>query len=466
MPLPSFFNPVPHRPKSIPPHQLYTEALAALREDDKDGRAVALASRAAAYLKLKQDADAFEDASRACELKPDYEVAAYRKGCVHLCLLRLAIHLLIWTRCAEADESTSRLPHACCLPAQCGPATISHTPHRLAAFALGRYAEAKASLEAGLALRKGQDADTRKYGAWLRKCQLELEDAPPVTPAAAAAATHTPVSVVPAAAAVGPVAKSQWYQSATHATVTLLQKGLKEEDADVRIEPRRVRWASGESNEREVIGPWALPFMPCPPIGHTRLNLTAADGGPQGARARRDGAVRQAALRRRGASGVPGQVLQHQGRWLNDDVVLGLRSLTGWLAASPDDPPSLSCFHTHPPRPGGDQTQEGHPLPVGRPLRLVHARRPHRHCGCPPAHAHGAGGECRQRGWEGGPPAAVREPQGLGGGGAGDHQGAGGREGAHGREGGKGSMRCAVEYVCARCFKNRICCVFFNRVFT
>lgn len=35
-------------------------------------------------------------------------------------------------------------------------------------------------------------------------------------------------------------AKYQYYQSGTHVTVTLLQKGVAEEAADVTIEPRRV----------------------------------------------------------------------------------------------------------------------------------------------------------------------------------------------------------------------------------
>lgn len=133
-----------------------------------------------------------------------------------------------------------------------------HRPHpqinRLAAFALGEYAAAHAAFERGLALRGGVDADARKYGAWLRKCRLELEEA--ATAAAGAgkdcgsgadgssSTMPVPAPVAPAVPAVavptGP-AKYQYYQSGTHVTVTLLQKGVAEESADVRIEPRRVR---------------------------------------------------------------------------------------------------------------------------------------------------------------------------------------------------------------------------------
>jgi hypothetical protein len=142
------------------------------------------------------------------------------------------------------------------------------TPNRLAAFALGRYAEAKASLEAGLALRGGEDAATRNYKAWIRKCELEMDEGGAghvqVSESSATAAASSSsgsssgsssaapasVSVAPAAPAPAPTptpalptgaVKYQYYQSGTHVTVTLLQKGLKEEEADVTIEPRRVR---------------------------------------------------------------------------------------------------------------------------------------------------------------------------------------------------------------------------------
>lgn len=122
------------------------------------------------------------------------------------------------------------------------PPTQSNTDNdngRLTAFELGKFAAAQAALERGLALRSGVDADSRKYGAWLRKCRLELEEEQEQQGQGQAGKSSGGNSSSSTPAVIGP-AKYQYYQSGTHVTVTLLQKGVAEDKADVTIEPRRV----------------------------------------------------------------------------------------------------------------------------------------------------------------------------------------------------------------------------------
>lgn len=136
---------------------------------------------------------------------------------------------------------------------------VAHYRKGLAAFALEDFATAKQALEQGQELVVGgTEPAGRKYATWIRKCQVELEDTqkenemPASSSSSTSAATATAESasssaVPPSTPAVAPpstpaaAAKYQYYQTPTHLTVTLLQKGVKEEDATVTIEPRRLK---------------------------------------------------------------------------------------------------------------------------------------------------------------------------------------------------------------------------------
>jgi len=209
--LPSFLSflpqAFPHSPPPFPPPppypthhtpQLYTAYLAEHPDD-----ATALASRAAVYLKLSKPSQALQDARKAATLKPNLEVAWYRQG--------------------------------------------------LAAFALEDYGRAKQAFAKGKELLgEGPEPGGRKYVTWLRKVEVEMEEGeegstvppPSITTTTTTTTTPTPLAT-PTAAAAAAVAlsvqpKYQYYQTPTHLTVTLLQKGLKEGEASVVIEPRRL----------------------------------------------------------------------------------------------------------------------------------------------------------------------------------------------------------------------------------
>ncbi len=180
-----------HSTISTHPHkQLYTAHLA-----EQPDNAAALASRAAAYMKLGQNKEALADASKACTLKDDLEVAHYRRG--------------------------------------------------VAAFALEDFAQAKHAFARGRdLLAGGPEPGGRKYGTWLRKCEAELEDEEldlkfaTTTTTTTSKAAAPPVIPVPAAKP-----KYQYYQTPTHVTVTLLAKGVKEEEATVSLEARHLKVA-------------------------------------------------------------------------------------------------------------------------------------------------------------------------------------------------------------------------------
>lgn len=202
-------------------------------------------------------------------------------------------------------ESMDMCMHACTYT---DTNTNNHND-RLVAFALGKFAAAQAAFERGLALRGGADVDSRKYGAWLRKCRLELEEeqgggkasSTSTSSAPAVVAAAPPAPAVATAVAMMPTgpAKYQYYQSGTYVTVTLLQKGVAEEAADVAIEPRRVGMYVGLGRAPFCVcgmrlyhrGADPSSSMPFPSTRHI------ADGGRQGGRGGvGSGALRQAAL--------------------------------------------------------------------------------------------------------------------------------------------------------------------------
>ncbi|GAB5030900.1 sgs domain-containing protein [Nannochloropsis oceanica] len=176
--------------------ELYTVYLTTHPDD-----VIALASRAAVYLKLDKPPQAMQDAAKAATLKPDLEVAWYRQG--------------------------------------------------LAAFALEDFARAKiAFMEGKQLLGEGTEPEGRKYATWLRKVAVEMEEGEEGVKEASSVTTTTttrepaPLTTLKpttAAALSMPVQpKYQYYQTPTHLTVTLLQKGLKEGEASVVIQPRQL----------------------------------------------------------------------------------------------------------------------------------------------------------------------------------------------------------------------------------
>eukprot|EP00752_Nemacystus_decipiens_P010675 g9506.t1 len=199
--------------------QAYGEAVSLGGQDE----AVARSNRAAVYLKLGKYTEALQDVSAAVKLMPT-EIALYRKG--------------------------------------------------LAAFALEEFETALEAFRRGQAFESDKDtgsgngSDPRKYRTWIRKCEAELEAEEEAQAAAAGAAADraapTNGEVAPASGgSVGgaetsagtakrtPVLptssapahlriKFQYYQSYEKVTVAVLEKGLKESEVDVEVEPHRL----------------------------------------------------------------------------------------------------------------------------------------------------------------------------------------------------------------------------------
>uniref|UniRef100_K3WMM5 CS domain-containing protein n=1 Tax=Globisporangium ultimum (strain ATCC 200006 / CBS 805.95 / DAOM BR144) TaxID=431595 RepID=K3WMM5_GLOUD len=187
----------------------YTRALETLSAADVPRvRADVFAKRAAANLKLNKWNEAAADATSALKLDDTLDLAYFRKGCAH--------------------------------------------------FELEQYREAKKAFEDGkLMVKKGNDVLAKRFRMWNRKCDAELdsddEDLPDVTkdvnqqgqssnqvtdsPQKAAVG---PSSSLPLKPAVGSI-RHEWYQSATHVTVSILQKKLTQDDAIVDIEPKQLR---------------------------------------------------------------------------------------------------------------------------------------------------------------------------------------------------------------------------------
>lgn len=154
-----------------------------------------------------------------------------------------------------------------------------HLPPRLAAFALEEFETALEAFRRGQALESEKDtagdsggngSDPRKYRTWIRKCEAELEAEEEAQAASAAAGTTTdrgvptngevaPVSggsvggagtaagtakrtpVLPTSSAPAHLRiKFQYYQSYEKVTVAVLEKGLKESEVDVEVEPQRL----------------------------------------------------------------------------------------------------------------------------------------------------------------------------------------------------------------------------------
>ncbi|CAB1106702.1 unnamed protein product [Ectocarpus sp. CCAP 1310/34] len=194
--------------------QAYGEAISLGGE----GEALARSNRAAVYLKLGKHTEALQDASAAVKLMPT-EMAFYRKG--------------------------------------------------LAAFALEEFETALEAFRQGKKLEeRGDSSDPRKYRTWIRKCEAELEAEEEAHAAAAASSDRSmpttttttsdiaPVSGGSVGAAATPVKRTpvlasstapahlrikfQYYQSYEKVTVAVLEKGLKESEVKVDVEPKRL----------------------------------------------------------------------------------------------------------------------------------------------------------------------------------------------------------------------------------
>eukprot|EP01031_Cornospumella_fuschlensis_P033724 gene33724-40801_t len=167
-------------------------------------------NRGAAYLHLKQHTKALEDLNIAVKLRPNYEMAHFRRG--------------------------------------------------VALFELEEYESAKSSFEDALRLRGEAGRDPILIKRYIRKCDAEISGDVACTPAKAptpAPATATPAPVpAPATAAPAPAPapakprsstylepalslplKYQYYQSTRSLTLDILAKGLKEGGLVVDFQP-------------------------------------------------------------------------------------------------------------------------------------------------------------------------------------------------------------------------------------
>lgn len=128
---------------------------------------------------------------------------------------------------------------------------VAHYRQGLAAFAMEDFAQAKTAFARGRdLLGGGPEPAGRKYGTWLRKCEAELDEDMDIkvtttskdgSSVPGAKQTEKELSTVPPPRSATP--KYQYYQTPTHVTVTLLAKGIKEEEATVSLEARRLKVA-------------------------------------------------------------------------------------------------------------------------------------------------------------------------------------------------------------------------------
>jgi suppressor of G2 allele of SKP1 len=127
----------------------------------------------------------------------------------------------------------------------------------MALFAEDEFEASKAAFVAG----KTFATDAKKFNLWIRKCDVELEDAAPAAakPAApspaAAPKPAEPVTAAPAAAPVpsapattsepaadrpAPRFRHEWFQTDTHVSVDLFAKGVKAPNLKVNIEEQNL----------------------------------------------------------------------------------------------------------------------------------------------------------------------------------------------------------------------------------
>lgn len=217
------------------------EAMALVVDEDLDGALVsfghaieldpslvrAFTGRAAVYLKLKRYTEALQDATEAIKLDPTHEMAYYRKGQASF----------------ELDEFETAL----------------------AAFRKGQELQGAAG-----------KAKSRQfpYNRWIRKCETEIEDEGEeaedmevVEPAAADAAAEAAVDAAVAAPApvaaeasppLAPQLRYQFYQSASHVTVSVMEKKLTADMVDVAIQPQALRVAVQRPGQAELVLDLAL----------------------------------------------------------------------------------------------------------------------------------------------------------------------------------------------------------------
>ena len=225
--------------------------------------------RAAALLKLKKPAEALSDAAKAVELSPEREDGYLQKGSV--------------TR-FRASRAPSR----------------SLTRHRTALFELDELESANAAFQAGLRLAQASSSRlVAKFKTWIRKCEAEIEgarrcwrgrerggaaDAASVrsqtratrrkrrrreTPRAlyphppkplrhplprprrpwrtASGGRRRRASCCATAHRRDPRLRYDWYQSATHVTVSIMAKKVKKEESSVVVSADKVGAAVVES---------------------------------------------------------------------------------------------------------------------------------------------------------------------------------------------------------------------------
>ncbi|EQC29674.1 hypothetical protein SDRG_12676 [Saprolegnia diclina VS20] len=165
-------------------YELAVQAYTAALKDDATS-ADALSKRAAAYLKLNQLEPALRDASAAVAQDPSLLMAYQRQG--------------------------------------------------IALFGLERFREAKAAFTIGKDKAGNHDQALARFKTWLRKCDAELEDEDELPEPKAVAPAPVPV-----AAPSKPALRHEWYQSGTHVTLSLMQKGLQPDDVTVTFSPNHL----------------------------------------------------------------------------------------------------------------------------------------------------------------------------------------------------------------------------------
>ncbi|GLE00424.1 hypothetical protein PINS_up009181 [Pythium insidiosum] len=169
----------------------YSKALASLASD-----ADLFAKRAAAYLRVGKQREAIQDTDKAIELDASLELAYLRKGVAHF----------------ELEEYSAAKK----------------------AFAAGKHAASK----------KNNDALVKRFQTWIRKCDAELDDDEEdvVMPTASPAPTPEATPIVPPTPVMAPKPsiRHEWYQSATHVTISVFQKNLTKDDVIVETEPKKL----------------------------------------------------------------------------------------------------------------------------------------------------------------------------------------------------------------------------------
>ncbi|KAI9913084.1 hypothetical protein PsorP6_005097 [Peronosclerospora sorghi] len=126
---------------------------------------------------------------------------------------------------------------------------MAYMRHGVALFELEKYVEAKRAFEQGQKATPTTNATlVKRFQMCIRKCNAELDSDEEMEPIAtdeqststqSSELSNQNVVVVPSPP-VNPTIRYEWYQSATHVTMSILAKKLAPEDVDVHIEPKKL----------------------------------------------------------------------------------------------------------------------------------------------------------------------------------------------------------------------------------